>query len=237
MEQLIKITTNEKNEQVVSARELHNFLEAGSTVTTWFKNQSERAMLSENEDFICLQISESKQKGGHNKIDYAIKLSAAKEIAMLNGGEKGKQARAYFLECEKIAQSKQSVKLPTTYLEALKELVAKEEEIILLQEKNEKLQFRSDFVDVCFDTNSLFSMEEASKILKLPYGRNKMMEKLRTNGVLLSSNTPKQKYISNGYFKVVETLIQNGEFKKLVSTTYVSQKGIGFIHKLLIEKQ
>jgi anti-repressor protein len=124
-------------------------------------------------------------------------------------------------------------KLPTTYLDALKELVAKEEQVILLQEKNEKLQYRSDFVDVCFDTDGVFSMEEVSKILKLPYGRNKMMDNLRKSGVLLSSNTPKQSLIKSGYFKVVETMVDNGNFKKLVSTTYATQKGIGHIHKTL----
>ncbi len=232
--ELIKVKVNDNNEQVVSARELHSFLEAGSNANTWFKNQAERAMLEDNIDFI--QISEQ-SNGGRPSIDYAIKLSAAKEIAMLNGGEKGKQARAYFLECEKIAQNKQIVKLPTTYLEALKELVIKEEQIILLQDKNEKLQFRSDFVDICFDTDGVFSMEETNKILKLGYGRNTMMKKLKEFGVLLkSSNTPKQSLINNGYFKVVETLIDSGKFKKLVSTTYVTQKGLGFIHKTLLKK-
>lgn len=107
------------------------------------------------------------------------------------------------------------------------------EEKLLLQETNAKLQYRSDFVDVCFDTDGVFSMEETCKILKLPYGRNTMLQKLRELKVFLKSNTPSQKFISNGYFKVVENIIENGEFKKLISTTYATQKGIGYIHKLL----
>lgn len=107
------------------------------------------------------------------------------------------------------------------------------EEKLLLQETNTKLQYRSDFVDVCFDTDGVFSMEETCKILKLPYGRNTMLQKLRELKVFLKSNTPSQKFISNGYFKVVENIIENGEFKKLVSTTYATQKGIGYIHKIL----
>ena len=235
MEQLIKITTNEKNEQVVSARELYQGL--GLDLSQWArwykKNIISNSFVIDGQDWEGFDT----MSNGNSVKDFAITIDFAKRIAMMAKTEKGEQFRTYFLECEKIAQNKPTVKLPTTYLEALKELVVKEEQIILLQEKNEKLQFRSDFVDVCFDTNSLFSMEEACKILKLPYGRNKMMDKLRFAGVLLSSNTPAQKYISNGYFKVVETLIENGEFRKLVSTTYVSQKGIGFIHKLLIDKQ
>ena len=104
--ELIKVATNAQGEQIVSARELHAFLGAKSNHSTWFKNQSERAMLIENEDFVCVQISESDTKGGQNKIDYALKLNAAKEISMLNGGEKGKAARLYFIECEKKLNSK-----------------------------------------------------------------------------------------------------------------------------------
>lgn len=230
MNELIKIKTNEAGQQVVSARDLHSFLEAGSNSNTWFVNQAERCMLIYKEDFI--QISEQ-STGGRPSIDYVVTISGAKEISMMNGGEKGKAARLYFLECEKIAKNELTHKLPTTYLDALKELVAKEEQVLLLQEKNEKLQYRSDFVDVCFDTDGVFSMEEVCKVLKLPYGRNKMMENLRKAGVLLSSNTPKQGLIKSGYFKVVETMVENGSFKKLVSTTYATQKGIGHIHKIL----
>jgi len=97
MNELIKVT-EQNGKQAVSARELHQFLENSDNVNTWFKRQAERAMLVENEDFIAI-LQES--TGGRPSIDYAITLSAAKEIAMLNGGEKGKQARQYFIECEK----------------------------------------------------------------------------------------------------------------------------------------
>jgi anti-repressor protein len=236
--EIIKIQTNDKNEQVVSARELHSFLGSKAQFTTWIATQTERAMLIENEDFVpYIQKSIGANGQPYDITDIALKLSAAKEISMLNGKEKGKQARLYFLECEKTVQNKQVAKLPTTYLEALKELVAKEEQIILLETKNEKLQLRSDFVDICFDTDGVFSMEETNKILKLGYGRNTMMKKLKELGILLkSSNTPNQKYINSKYFKVVETLIDSGKFKKLVSTTYVTSKGLGFIHKTLLEK-
>ena len=98
--ELIKITEHD-GKQAVSARELHGFLEAGSNVNTWFKNQAERAMLIEGEDFI--QIFEE-STGGRPSSDYAISINSAKEISMLNGGDKGKQARQYFISCEKKMQ-------------------------------------------------------------------------------------------------------------------------------------
>jgi phage antirepressor YoqD-like protein len=75
-------------------------------------------------------------------------------------------------------------------------------------------------------------MEEVAKILKLPFGRNTMLRKLREQKVFLESNTPKQNLINSGYFKVSEQIIDSGTFKKLVCTTYATSKGIGYIHKI-----
>lgn len=233
MSELIKITESKKG-QVVSARELHKFLEAGSNMNTWFKNQTERAMLDEGTDFI--QISEQ-SNGGRPSIDYAINLSSAKEIAMLNGGEKGKEARQYFIACE---NQLKLLSIPSYQIDdpiaRAKSWIVEQEKTLLLQQENKKLQFRSDFVDVCFDTDGVFAMEEVSKILKLPYGRNTMLAKLRDKKAFLSSNTPKQSLINSGYFKVMEQLIEtNSKFRKIISTTYATQKGIGYIHKILKE--
>jgi phage anti-repressor protein len=98
--ELIKISERE-GQQIVSARELHAFLGNTDNPNTWFKRQAERAMLQDGEDFIAV-LQES--TGGRPTQDYAIKLPAAKELAMLNGSEKGKQARLYFIECERKAK-------------------------------------------------------------------------------------------------------------------------------------
>jgi anti-repressor protein len=129
--ELIKISERE-GQQTVSARELHAFLGNTDNPNTWFKRQAERAMLQDGEDFIAV-LQES--TGGRPTQDYAIKLPAAKELAMLNGSEKGKQARLYFIECERKAKQSQS---PTTFLEALKIAVKLEEEkqALLLQADN-----------------------------------------------------------------------------------------------------
>jgi phage anti-repressor protein len=97
MNELIKVT-EQNGKQAVSARELHQFLGINKPMTQWFEYQTERAMLVENEDFITIMLEST---GGRPSKEYAISLNAAKEIAMLNGGEKGKQARQYFIECEK----------------------------------------------------------------------------------------------------------------------------------------
>jgi len=235
MNELIKITETE-NGSVVSAKELYTYLDYDlSQWARWHKkNITDNEFAVEFEDYVGFDSMSS----GNKTKDFALKLDFAKKIAMMAKTKKGEDIRNYFLECENLAKANTRNLVTPSYqienpIERAKAWIEEQEKVLLLQEKNEKLQYRSDFVDVCFETDGVFSMEEVCKILKLPYGRNIMMAKLRDLKVLLGSNTPKQSLVSNGYFKVVETLVDNGKFKKLVSTTYATQKGIGHIHKLL----
>jgi len=134
VQELIKVATNAEGNQVVSAKELHGFLEVKSNFPTWCKRMFDYGF-EENKDYSLLSNFGTQTKGGHNAIDYALTLDASKEIAMLQRSEKGKQARLYFIECEKQMKGKQ---LPQTYKEALLELIAKEEEKeqLLLQVDN-----------------------------------------------------------------------------------------------------
>lgn len=63
--------------------------------------------LVENVDFVRLTnlSSESQGRGGLNKADYVLSVDAAKELSMVEGNEKGKQARRYFIACEKAVTS------------------------------------------------------------------------------------------------------------------------------------
>ena len=94
--ELIKLITNEEGKQLVSARELHYFLEIGQDFTSWFKRMIDYGF-EENKDFTLTKIRE----GRITKNEYAITLDMAKEISMIQRTEKGKQARQYFIECEK----------------------------------------------------------------------------------------------------------------------------------------
>lgn len=75
MIELIKVTQGDNGEQLVSARELHTFLENTDNVSTWFKRQSERAMLEDGIDFIAIS---QQSTGGRPSVDYAISLASAK---------------------------------------------------------------------------------------------------------------------------------------------------------------
>ena len=87
--------------QLVSARELHNFLEVQTQFTDWAKRMFEYGF-TENQDFEAITQKRVTAQGNKTTYrDYALTLDAAKEISMIQRTEKGKEARQYFLEIEK----------------------------------------------------------------------------------------------------------------------------------------
>lgn len=99
MIELIKITES-NGKQAVSARELHSFLESKQDFSTWIKNRIEKYDLIENVDYQVFHNFMENPKGGRPLTEYALSVSAAKELSMVEGNEKGKQARKYFISCE-----------------------------------------------------------------------------------------------------------------------------------------
>jgi phage anti-repressor protein len=101
MTELIKITTNEQGFNVVSARELYEYLQASERFSTWFARQIQYGF-EENKDFTSVKSLTLVNNGAERELqDYALIIDAAKEISMIQKSEKGKEARQYFIECEK----------------------------------------------------------------------------------------------------------------------------------------
>ena len=92
-------TINGNAVETVSARELHAFVESKQEFANWIKNRIEKYGFIENHDFL-ITLSKT-PNGGRPAIEYYITLDMAKEVAMIENNEKGKQARKYFIECEK----------------------------------------------------------------------------------------------------------------------------------------
>lgn len=85
----------------VSGRKLKKVLGVHQDDTSWVKTQADRGQLIENKDFtVFTEFSENPQ-GGRPAQDYFFTFDAAKEIAMLSRGSKGKLVRKYFIEVEK----------------------------------------------------------------------------------------------------------------------------------------
>jgi phage anti-repressor protein len=102
MNELIKIGTTElegQTIQTVNARELYEFLESKRKFSDWIKERIELYDFIENKDYVKHKIVT--QYNQVDRIDYHISFDMAKEISMVERNDKGKQARQYFIECEK----------------------------------------------------------------------------------------------------------------------------------------
>ena len=100
--ELIKIIERE-GRQLVSGRELHEFLEIKTKYKDWFPRMVEYGF-EEEIDFIKVaqkRATNNLKNPVTTVIDHAISIDMAKEISMIQRTEKGKTARQYFINCEK----------------------------------------------------------------------------------------------------------------------------------------
>lgn len=100
MNELIKTITRDDGTIAVSGRELHDFLEVGKDFSSWFKDMAEYGF-EVGKDFS--PISVKTPNGGRPRIEYVMTLDMAKEVAMIQRTDRGKQARQYFIEIDKQA--------------------------------------------------------------------------------------------------------------------------------------
>jgi len=137
MTELIKVT-EQNGEQLISARELHEFLEVKSRFNDWIKNRIEKYDFEENQDFVTITKKLVTAQGNEsNYLDYILKIDMAKELSMVENNEKGSQARKYFIEVEK---KYKALKVPQSYAQALLEAgrLALELERVELENKVQK---------------------------------------------------------------------------------------------------
>lgn len=112
MQELVKITQNQiTGIQTVLASELHVFMESKQQYADWIKKRLEKYQFIEGHDYYLLHNSMKQTgRGGHNKLDYALTLDCAKQLAMVENNEKGRQVRLYFIEVEKKYKERQDQK-------------------------------------------------------------------------------------------------------------------------------
>ena len=108
--------------ETVNARELHAFLEVQTRFNDWIAARINEYGFIENQDFVSFTENPVKIQRGRPSKEYQISLDMAKELAMVERNDKGKQARQYFIECERKLRETQAKLAPKTYVEALRTL-------------------------------------------------------------------------------------------------------------------
>lgn len=229
MNEIIKIQTSKGGKQVVSARELYEFLGITTDFTTWCKRMFEYGF-TENTDYALIKIGESNSQP-LVKSDYILTVDCAKEISMLQRTDKGKEARLYFIACEKMVNMT-AYSLPVTFADALRQLADKEEEKEMMQKQLEAQRPAVDFYNTVANTDDTFDMLTVAKVVGFK-GRTLLFKMLKDRKILMKNNLPYQQYIDNKTFKTVEVPFTKPNGKECVGLkTVVYQKGIDLIIKL-----
>lgn len=105
MGELIPIREN-NGQRAVNARDLHAFLESKRDFSNWIKGRIDKYDFIENQDYQVFNNFGENPKGGRPSIEYALSISMAKELSMIENNVRGKQARKYFINCEEFATQK-----------------------------------------------------------------------------------------------------------------------------------
>lgn len=102
---------NDEHQPLVDARALHEFLGSGQMFATWIKARVAEYQFAEGIDYARLtEIESGKHQGlksffgGNNRVDYHLSLDMAKELAMVERSDKGREVRRYFIAVERAAR-------------------------------------------------------------------------------------------------------------------------------------
>lgn len=209
--------------QTVNARELHAFLEVQTRFNDWIKNRVDEYGFIENQDFIT--FTENLVNGGR-RIEYALLLDMAKELSMVERTAKGKQARQYFIDCEKRAQAVPQI--PQTLSEALRLAADLADEKATLLAEQQRNAPKVAFAEAVSNANDTILIRDLAKVLKqngIDIGEKRLFAWLRANGYLTLQNMPMQRAMDMGLFWVSESVIALPDGDRVRLTTRVTGKG------------
>ena len=237
--QMFNIQEKENGEIAVSGRELHRALEVKTPYKKWFERMSEYGF-EENVDYSTVGQNCPIANGGFQFVtDHALTLDTAKEIAMIQRSEKGKQARQYFIQIEKAWNS------PEMIMQRALKIADNTNKQLQLQIERDKPKVL--FADSVAGSTSSILVGELAKLLKqngVDIGQNRLFEWLRDNGYLIKQkgenyNLPTQRSADLEIMDIKKRTINNPDgSSQITRTTKITGKGQQyFINKFLNDKE
>ena len=176
---------------------------------------------------------------------YEVTRKGCEMFAHKLTSEKGILFTAKYIERFHDLEDANKQKIPTTYKEALQQLIVQVEENEKLLADNERMKPKEIFADAVSTSNTDILVGDLAKILKgngVDIGQNKLFSWLREHGYLIkktgeSYNMPTQKAMELKLFRVKESTVMNPDGSvRVTKTTKVTGKGQQyFVNKFLTE--
>ena len=209
--------------QTVSARELHKQVGSTERFSAWFERQLQYGFV-ENEDYTGCKKFNTLAK--QELQDYELSVDMAKEICMVQKNENARKVRQYLIDLEKAWNTPEQV--------MARALKLADKTIASLSQQVLEMKPKAEFFDTVAESKTAISMNEVAKVLNVKgYGRNNLFEFLRENKILDRWNVPYQRYVDNGWFRVIEQHYQKNGEPVVTTKTLVYQKGVDGIRKMI----
>ena len=243
MNQIIPLSTaslDNQQVQTVNARDLHGFLGVKTNFKDWIARRVKDFGFVEDVDF-CSFLSES--TGGRPSTEYHLTLGMAKELCMVERNAKGKQARLYFIECERVAREAQNALALPNFLDPAEaarawaieyeQRQAAENKALQLTRQIEADKPKVDLAETFLDTPDCYRIRVAAKAIG--YKAKHLFAWMRAKGMINKNNEAYAKYVQSGHLRTVPSFYEAGGETRCSLTTWITSKGLGFIHEKLIK--
>lgn len=220
---LITPITDEASGDIrISGHQLHMALDVDTPYRKWFPRMCEYGF-SEGKDF---RTNLSESTGGRPSTDHLMTLSMAKEIAMLQRTDKGKEVRRYFIQIEEDWNTPEKV-VARALVYSNKMLADARAQLTRATEQIALDAPKVRFAESVEGSKGCILIRELAKILKqngYDTGEKRLFETLRRDGYLIRSegadhNTPTQRSMNMGLFVIKKRSISTPNGETIVQTT------------------
>ncbi len=237
--QIHEFTDVDETIRAVNARDLYAFLEIRRDFSAWITEMIRSFGFTEGTDFTKAQSipknGEQTYQGVKTRIDYFLTLDTAKELSMVQRNARGKQARQYFIECEKRLRAIQHAPaalpdlsdpqvLTALLLEHATKRIEAEQRAEIAEQHVEAVKPKAAFYDQFANADGLYGLQNAARVLNQP--PNKFIGWLKRSYLFYQGTAlvPYVQYKNSGIFEVKAEIVD----EKARYRTYVTARGIQY---------
>lgn len=228
--------------QTVNARDLHAFLKVKSRFNDWINHRIRDFKFVENVDFVSFTKKVKKPTGGRPAIEIHATIEMAKQLCMIERTDRGREARLYFLECEKIAQEKKYLSLPNftdpaqaarAWAIEYEQRQAAENKALQLTRQIEADKPKVDLAETFLDTTGAYLIRVVAKAVGMK--PKKLYAWMREKGLMNANNEAYARFTERGILRTVPSFYDTNGERRCSLTTRITAKGVNYIHEKLIK--